>query len=210
MGRHLPFFVLEGWNMVAEKEELEDESLRIDCPVLVTERLVLRPPHADDVADLARLADNRRIADMLARMPYPYGEREARAFVEASANRIGGGCVYAVTLAENGAFIGSAGLAATPRGLELGYWIGERYWGTGLATETAHALVDLAFRATEVEVLHAACRVINPASRRVIEKCGFQHAGQDMMVSLAAGRVPVERYRLDRKTWVSLRTWAHN
>ncbi len=195
--------------MVMEKEEVEDESLRIECPVLVTERLVLRPPHVDDVPDLARLAASRRIAEMLSRMPHPYGEREARAFVAASANR-DGGCVYAVTLADNGAFVGSAGLNATPRGLELGYWIGEPWWGAGLATETAHALVDLAFRATDVDVLHASCRVINPASRRVIQKCGFQHAGQDMMVSLAAGRVPVERYRLDRKTWVSLRTWARH
>ena len=45
--------------MVAEKEDVEDESLRIDCPVLVTERLVLRPPHEDDVAELAELANNR-------------------------------------------------------------------------------------------------------------------------------------------------------
>jgi hypothetical protein len=67
--------------MVVVKEDSEDESLRIDCPVLVTERLVLRPPHEDDVPDLARLANNRRIAEMLARMPHPYGVREGRAFV---------------------------------------------------------------------------------------------------------------------------------
>ena len=47
--------------MVAEKEDLEGESPRIECPVLVTERLVLRPPHADDVQDIARLANNPRI-----------------------------------------------------------------------------------------------------------------------------------------------------
>lgn len=57
--------------MVAEWDEDEDESPRIDCPVLVTERLVLRPPHEDDIPELAELADNRRIAEMLARMPHP-------------------------------------------------------------------------------------------------------------------------------------------
>ena len=46
----------------------------IDCPVLVTDRLVLRPPHQDDIPELAVLADNRRVAEMLARMPHPYGE----------------------------------------------------------------------------------------------------------------------------------------
>ena len=67
--------------MVLEREEVEDESLRIDCPVLVTERLVLRPPHEDDLADLVALAGNRSIAEMLARMPHPYGEAEALAFI---------------------------------------------------------------------------------------------------------------------------------
>jgi RimJ/RimL family protein N-acetyltransferase len=209
MGRHLPFsFELEDWTMVAEKEDVEDESLRIDCPVLVTERLVLRPPHEDDMTELAELANSRRIAEMLTRMPHPYGEREARQFVERTRTGAKAGCTYAVSLADNGAFIGCAGLDATPRGLELGYWIGEPYWGRGYATETAHALVDLAFRATTVDRLFVSCRVINAASRRVIHKCGFQYSGQGMIESLAAGRVPVERYALDRRTWVSLRSWG--
>lgn len=188
-------------------ERIGDEPEKpIDCPVLVTERLVMRPPHADDVPDLARLANNRRIAEMLARMPHPYGEAEARAFVSASGERRRG-CVYALTIAETGAFIGCAGLNATDRGLELGYWIGEPHWGQGYATEAAHALVDLAFRATAIDALNVSCRVINPASRRVIHKCGFQYAGQGMLNSIVAGQVPAERYRLDRRTWIGLRAW---
>ena len=58
-----------------------------------------------------------------------------------------------ITLADSGAFVGCAGLNVTDRGLELGYWIGEPYWKCGYATEAAHALVDLAFRATDVTVL---------------------------------------------------------
>lgn len=196
--------------MVAEKEDLEDESLAIDCPVLVTERLVMRPPHDDDVPDLARLANNRRIAEMLARMPHPYGEVEARAFVDMARQKGRPGATYAVTLAETGAFLGCAGLNATDRGMEMGYWIGEPHWKKGYATEAAHALVDLAFRVTGIEALHVSCRVINPASRRVIHKCGFQYAGQGMLNSIVAGQVPVERYRLDRRTWVSLRSWGRS
>lgn len=189
--------------MVAETEALEDESLSIDCPVLVTERLVMRPPHEDDIADLIMLADNRKIAEMLARMPNPYGEAEAQAFIAMA----GKGAVYALTLAETGTFVGCAGLNTTDRGLEIGYWVGEPYWRRGYATEAAHALVDLAFRATNINALQASVRVINPASRRVIHKCGFQYAGQGMLNSITAGRVPVERYRLDRKTWISLKNW---
>ena len=193
--------------MVAEKEELEDESLAIDCPVLVTERLVLRAPRDTDIPQLVLLADNRRVAEMLARMPHPYGEAEARAFLAMCGQRRAG-ATYAMTLAGTGSFIGCAGLNMTDRGLELGYWIGEPYWRRGFATEAAHALVDLAFKATDVNVLHVSTRVINPASRRVIHKCGFQYAGQGMLNSIVAGQVPVERYRLDRKTWASLRSWG--
>lgn len=194
--------------MIKEAEgDDEDRQTAIMCPVLVTERLVLRPPHEDDVAEMVELAGNRKVAEMLARMPHPYGEREARTFIRSAAERKVG-TAYALTLAETGAFIGGAGLNGGPRELELGYWIGEPYWGRGYATEAAHALVDLAFRATEIERLHVSCRVLNGASRRVIHRCGFQYAGQGMIDSLAAGRVAVERYVLDRKTWVSLRTWA--
>ncbi|MGE3306276.1 MAG: GNAT family N-acetyltransferase [Rhizobiaceae bacterium] len=188
--------------------ERQDASLAIDCPALVTERLVLRAPHDDDLPELAELANSRRIAEMLSRMPHPYGEAEARAFLASSRRPRAAGCVFAVTLADSGAFIGCAGLNATDAGLELGYWIGERHWGNGYATEAAHALVDLAFRATGIDELLVACRVLNGASRRVVHKCGFQYAGQGMMDSLAAGQVPVERYRLDRRTWLSLRSWA--
>ena len=194
--------------MVAEAEDAEDESYAIDCPVLVTERLVMRAPHEGDIADLVELADNRHVAQMLARMPHPYGEAEARAFLAMTKSRRAG-VAYALTLAGSDTFVGCAGLNTTDRGLELGYWIGEPHWKRGYATEAAHALVDLAFQKTSIQVLHASTRVINPASRRVIHKCGFQYAGQGMLNSIVAGQVPVERYRLDRKTWTSLRNWVH-
>ncbi len=193
--------------MIADKDDSEDESLFIERPVLVTERLVMRAPRESDIAALVQLADNRHVAQMLARMPHPYGEAEARAFI-AMCQRRQPGATYALTLAGTGTFVGCAGLNAKDRGLELGYWIGEPYWKRGIATEAAHALVDLAFRSTGIWVLHVSARVINPASRRVIHKCGFQYAGQGMMNSIVSGQVPIERYRLDRKTWESLRSWS--
>ncbi|CDX42421.1 MAG: N-acetyltransferase [Mesorhizobium sp.] len=194
--------------MVAEAEDTEDESYAIDCPALATERLVMRAPRENDLEQLVTLADNRHVAEMLARMPHPYGEAEGRTFLAMAASRRAG-IVYALTLRDSDTFVGCAGLNTTDRGLELGYWIGEPYWKRGYATEAAHALVDLAFQRTSIQVLHASTRVINPASRRVIHKCGFQYAGQGMLNSIVAGQVPVERYRLDRKTWNSLRNWIH-
>lgn len=193
--------------MIAAKDDSEDESLFIDRPELVTKSLVMRAPRDSDIAQLVQLADNRHVAQMLARMPHPYGEAEARTFIAMSQVRQPG-VSYALTLAETGTFVGCAGLNVKDRGLELGYWIGEPHWKQGYATEAAHALVDLAFRSTTISVLHCSVRVINPASRRVIHKCGFQYAGQGMMNSIVSGQVPVERYRLDRKTWESLRSWS--
>ncbi len=193
--------------MIADKEYSDDESLFIHRPQVVTNRLIMRAPRDSDIPALIELADNRHVAQMLARMPHPYREAEARSFLALSEFKRPGAS-YALTIAGTGTFIGCAALNVKDRGLELGYWIGEPYWKRGFATEAAHALVDLAFRETDIAVLHASVRVINPASRRVIHKCGFQYAGQGMMNSLVAGQVPVERYRLDRRTWESLRNWS--
>ncbi|PRD43818.1 GNAT family N-acetyltransferase [Phyllobacterium phragmitis] len=196
--------------MVAEiMDEDEESSRRIDCPVLVTERLVLRPPHDEDVDAIADLADNIRVAEMLSRMPHPYTRAHAVDFVNRAKTGEIGKCVYAITMAENGVFMGCCGIHSHKHGegLEIGYWLGEPFWGRGYATEAAHALIDLAFRATDIERLHVSCRVTNAASRRVIHKSGFQYAGTGMMDSLAAGNVPTERYTLDRRTWIGLRSW---
>lgn len=195
--------------MVAEADDSVEEGFDIACASIATERLVLRPPQEGDIPALVQLADNFHVAQMLARMPHPYGEAEARAFLAMTRTRRSG-AAFALTLADGGAFVGCAGLNATDRGLELGYWIGEPHWKRGYATEAAHALVDLAFRSTTIQVLHASTRVINPSSRRVIHKCGFQYAGQGMLNSIVSGQVPIERYRLDRKTWASLRSWARS
>jgi RimJ/RimL family protein N-acetyltransferase len=62
----------------------------------------------------------------------------------------------------------------------------------------------------DVDQIDARCRVMNVASRRVIQKCGFQFQGSGLAASLALGsNVPVEWYRLDRKTWMSLRSWGN-
>jgi len=194
--------------MVLEADFGDEDSFAIGCPTLLTERLVLRQPHHDDIDDLAVLANNRRIANMLGRMPHPYGEAEAKAFVDTATGPRAREAIYAITEAKSGALLGCAGLNPVNGALDLGYWIGQPYWGKGFATEAAHALVDLAFRATNISHLTASCRVTNAASRRVIHKCGFQYVGQGMMNSLAAGPVTAERYRLDRKVWIGLRSWT--
>ncbi|HCL65839.1 MAG TPA: GNAT family N-acetyltransferase [Rhizobium sp.] len=193
------------------EDRLRPDRLRNDCPVLLSQRLVMRAPHEEDIDALAHLANNAAIATMVSRMPHPYTIKDAADFVRRTINGEIGKCVYAITKTDNGEFLGCCALEPHQDGetLELGYWLGQPYWNKGYATEAAHALIDLAFRTREVSRIDARCRVTNIASRRVIQKCGFQLQGSGMVGNLAlGGMVPVEWYRLDRKTWMSLRSWG--
>ena len=193
------------------KERLRPERPRTDCPILLSPRLVMRAPHEDDIDALAHLANNANIANMVARMPHPYTVADAADFVRRTRAGAIGKCVYAITKADNGAFLGCCGIEPHEDGrtVELGYWLGEPYWNQGYVTEAAHALIDMVFRTRDVEQIDARCRVMNIPSRRVIQKCGFQFQATGMVQSLAVGgMVPVEWYRLDRKTWVSLKSWG--
>ena len=193
------------------EERLRPERSGSDCPVLLSERLVLRAPHIDDIDALAHLANNANVATMVSRMPHPYTANDAADFVRRAKVGEIGKCVYAITLGENGHFLGCCGIEPVDEtSVELGYWLGQPFWNQGYMTEAAQVLIDMVFRTREwVTQIDARCRVTNIGSRRVIQKCGFQFQGTGMVESLAAGgRVPVEWYRLDRKTWMSLRTWG--
>jgi RimJ/RimL family protein N-acetyltransferase len=56
---------------------------------------------------------------------------------------------------------------------EIGYWLGEPFWGRGIATHAVRALVPVAFERYPVQRLQAGIFSSNPASMRVLEKCGF-------------------------------------
>ena len=190
---------------------LEDttETYREACSrVLETERLVLRAPRFEDAKAMARLANDRRIAENTARIPYPYRLADAESFI-ASVNSPGGETAFAITLAD-GTLIGCCGLAPVERGApELGYWLGQPYWGRGYATEAVHAVIDHAFTSAGHDALQAGARVTNPASRRVLEKCGFQWTGVGLYrINSIKSSAPIDRFRLDRRIWSALKAWG--
>ena len=176
-------------------------------PVLETERLVLRAPRLGDVKAVALLANDRRIAENTARIPHPYRATDAEDFI-ASAN-LGTEIVFLITL-RNGAVIGACGFTQIDRHPpEIGYWLGVKYWGKGYATEAVRALIDHIFTDLGDEAIQAAARVTNPASRRVLEKCGFQWSGAGLLrIRAIASSAPIDRFRLDRGLWASLKTWG--
>ena len=176
-------------------------------PALVTDRLILRAPRPADAEVVARLVNDRRIAENTSRVPHPYTLADAEQWIGA-VNKTGGEAAFLVTLAD-GTLIGGCSIIAPKGDHEPGYWIGAPYWGQGYATEAARAIIDHAFGALGHTRLQARARVSNPASRRVLEKCGFQWSGAGLIRVRALGTsVPVDRFRLDRRLWASLRSWG--
>ncbi len=183
-----------------------DDVFRIE-----TKRLWLRWPTLADMPAILRLAGEKQIAEMTARIPHPYPPHEAESYIRAARadNQAGNSLVMAVTLKEKpDELLGMIGLSPA-RGAApvLGYWIGRPYWGCGYATEAAQAMIDTAFTLADIGSIAAAARLINPASRGVLEKCGFQFEGQGMIDTPARGVVAVDTFRLSRRTFESLKLW---
>jgi RimJ/RimL family protein N-acetyltransferase len=191
-------------------QEIPSESFRErSIPVLETERLVLRAPRLGDAKAVALLANDRRIAENTARIPHPYRITDAEDFI-ATAN-LGSEAVFVVTL-RNGVLIGACGFMQVDRHPpEIGYWLGVKHWGKGYATEAVRAMIDHVFTDLDCEAIQSAARVTNPASRRVLEKCGFQWTGAGLQrVRALSSSVPIDRFRLDRGLWASLKSWGQS
>ncbi|MDB5653824.1 MAG: GCN5-related N-acetyltransferase [Tardiphaga sp.] len=174
--------------------------------VLETERLALRKPTLADAKAIAHLADDRRIAEMTRRLPHPYALDHAIAFVNAlGASR---DTVFLVELDRQP--IGMVGVDwRAPDAPELGYWLGVTHWGQGFATEAARAVIDFTFEEFAVDHLISGARVANPASRNILEKCGFQWSGVELLRFEAIGSsTPVDCFRLNRSVWSSLKHWG--
>ena len=188
-------------------EDLESE----DDLLLTTDRLVLTPPRHEDAEAIAAVVNDRRIAEMAMSIPYPYGIEDAHRWIEErGAPKHPALGKYLMWTKGARKLVGACGIVEIPeeRETHIGYWIGVPFWGKGFATEAAHRIIDHAFTATDMTEISAACRVTNPASRRVIEKCGFQFRANGIIYSVgAAGIVSVERFVLERSVWAALKAW---
>ena len=187
------------------REPIHERSI----PVLETKRLCLRAPRLGDAKTVATLANDRRIAENTARIPHPYKMSDAESFI-ARANRAGGETLFLITLRDK-TIVGACGVVQQEPMPELGYWLGVDYWGKGYATEALHAVIDYAFTDLAREALQAGARVTNPASRRVLEKCGFQWTGVGLYrISSIKSSAPIDRFRLERGIWTALKGWGRS
>ncbi len=169
-----------------------------EAEALTTARLVLRPPVADDAPAIADLAAAWEVARYTQRIPHPYPPGAAEAFIaEATADRAAGHVeIFSVTRRDDGAFLGNIGLeqAGETGELEVGYWLGQPYWGQGYAAEAVRAVVRHAFSFDAARLVFAEVHPENVASRRVLEKAGLHEVGR---VQGRLRGVPVETVRYE-------------
>lgn len=137
--------------------------------------VTLRPWHTDDLKDLVEMANNKEIAKYMADVfPHPYGEDNGKAFIE-MANSKTPQSIFAIVV--DGKPVGSIGLHPQAdilrKNSEIGYWIGEPYWGKGIATQAIEQIVKYGFATMDVERIFARIFHSNIPSQKVIEKAGF-------------------------------------
>ena len=182
-------------------------------PAIDTPRLAMRQPTLDDADEIATIAADRRLGLMTAAIPKPFTLADTRAFVLASARKQRpADMTFVIRAREGGTLVGGIGWTQGPAGsVELGYWLGAEHRGRGLATEAARATLDAAFEMTGATAVTARCRVTNPASRGVLERCGFQWEGTGLVRSPGApGSVAVDVFRLERDVFLSLKDWGRS
>jgi [ribosomal protein S5]-alanine N-acetyltransferase len=148
-------------------------------PHLATTRLRLRPPTLDDAADLfARYTQDPIVTRNLTWTPHDSIER-TRAFLRRCLDGIADGSVMPWVLMDrdDDRAIGMIELRRIGHRAELGYVLARDWWGRGLMTEGARAVVEWAFEDPSIFRVGAVTDVDNLASARVLEKVGMQREG---------------------------------
>jgi ribosomal-protein-alanine N-acetyltransferase len=151
-------------------------------PTLTTARLVLRPFRLADAGTVAELLNDPVVSATLETIPFPYHREYAELWIptHASLFTTRRELHLAIQLRESGHLIGAVGLLPQAQGSppQLGYWLGQRYWGNGYATEAVREVVRFARCEFGVEAVAARCMVGNPASVAVLTQVGLRRVGR--------------------------------
>ncbi len=150
---------------------------------LATERLSLRPYRPEDAADLHRLINDWEVCRSLAAVPYPYPRALADEWIDSANRSLAEGTAYhlAITGKEGDAevIVGGVGLRVDPAANigRLGYWVGKRFWGHGVATEAAGRLARWALANLDLQAIEASVATDNTASIAVLRRISFVEDG---------------------------------
>lgn len=124
--------------------------------------------------------NNKKIVRNTLRIPYPYTLKAASSWIlhnrKLQKKKIKTEINFVIDI--KGKVVGSIGLANI-KGYEaeLGYWLGEKYWGKGIMTLAAKAVTKYAFDILELRRTYANVFLHNKASARVLQKAGYKYEG---------------------------------
>jgi RimJ/RimL family protein N-acetyltransferase len=153
---------------------------------------MLRPWTLSDAAALVKYANNRNVSRWLRDVfPYPYTAADAQAFLSSPARAERPTTTFAIASPLEA--MGGIGIQPQAdvhrRSAEIGYWLGEPFWGRGIATLAVQAMCAYAFATFEIVRLYAHVFEGNIASCRVLEKAGFTLEGRLRKSVVKDGRV---------------------
>lgn len=170
---------------------------------LAGDKIQLRPFRAEDAPRVTELLNNWAVASMLARVPFPYKEKDANAWIATHKEGRQSGTNWPFAIETKKGLVGAIGAHQTePHTMEFGYWIGEPYWGKGTATDAGRIMVNFTFDILNVTTLTAGHFMDNPASGRVLTKLGFEKLNEATRPCLARDKdVPSIDYHLTRERW---------
>jgi len=181
------------------------ETTGVPFTPLATERLTLRQLAPEDAGSLHRLVNDWEIIRTLAVLPFPYPRELADEWIASAIAEWNGGTAWhlAITGDEAGTevLVGIVSLRIPPgtRTGDLGYWVGRRFWGHGVATEAVTRFAQWSFANLELDVIEAEAATDNPASAAVLRRAGFRLTGEGMGYFKARdGDYPVWKFAATR------------
>ncbi len=144
-------------------------------------RFLLRPWRRGDETSLVEHANDREVwINLTDGFPHPYTLEDARAWIGLASAAAGSWTPLAIEI--DGAAAGGIGFqrreGVYARTAGIGYWLGQKYWGGGIATEALRLLTEHVFATTDLLRLEAQVFEWNPASCRVLEKSGYALEGR--------------------------------
>jgi len=147
-----------------------------------TERLVLRQLTLEDAKAFSKLAGDYDISKMTGSIPHPFPlfSAEFKITYLLCQKNCNLAYPYAITR-DGGELIGVMDLFRSTASavLEIGYWVGKAFWGQGLSTEAAKAIINEARDTLGIQALMAGAFADNPSSLRVLDKLGFKRTGEE-------------------------------
>jgi [ribosomal protein S5]-alanine N-acetyltransferase len=152
---------------------------------------MIRPYEFRDRESIVRHANNAKIAQNMRDMfPHPYTDESAVAWLNIAVDQQP---PTSFAIADRSGVIGGIGIILQSdihrRSAEIGYWLGEEYWGRGIVTAAVRAFVPFAMQKFDLLRIFANVFASNPASMRVLEKVGFVHEGTLRQAAFKNGRV---------------------